>query len=196
MKLVAIVEGHGDEQAVPVLLRRILGERGRYDVHVERPLRVPKTKLLQEGELERIAAIACRFQPDPRILVLIDADRDCPATLGPRLLGRMRASGVRVCEVVLAVTEFESWFLAAAESLAGYRGLPRDLSAPTDPEGRRDAKGWLALHRGGYSETIDQSKFAAKFDLDLAQQRAPSFAKLTRALDRLISPGPMEYSGQ
>ena len=41
MKLIAIVEGHGDVEAVRVLLRRVLQEKlQRYDVAVERSIRV------------------------------------------------------------------------------------------------------------------------------------------------------------
>ena len=54
MKLIAIVEGHGDVQAVPVLLRRVLYEKLQiYDIEVAPPIRISKNKLLKQGELER-----------------------------------------------------------------------------------------------------------------------------------------------
>ncbi len=49
-RLLPIVEGEGDERAVPVLLRRILEHHGRYDVQVLKPQRrgeLPKS----QGEL-------------------------------------------------------------------------------------------------------------------------------------------------
>lgn len=53
MKFIAIVEGYGDVAAVGVLLRRVLHEKLQcYDVGIERPIRVPKGKLLKPGELE------------------------------------------------------------------------------------------------------------------------------------------------
>jgi hypothetical protein len=75
--------------------------------------------------------------------------------------------------VILAQREFECWFLAAAESIRGKRGLPADLAPPQDPEAVREAKGWLRDRMQGrvYSETIDQPALAAVFDLN--QARAP-----------------------
>jgi hypothetical protein len=85
--------------------------------------------------------------------------------------------------------EFESWFIAAAESIAGHSSLPPGLCAPADPESIRDAKGWLqkAMPPGRkYSETIDQPSLASKFDLNAAR-RAPSFDKMCREIERFCS---------
>ena len=38
--LVPIVEGHSEVQSVPVLLRRLLAERERYEIKVVKPVRV------------------------------------------------------------------------------------------------------------------------------------------------------------
>jgi hypothetical protein len=46
--------------------------------------------------------------------------------------------------VIMAKLEYEAWFLAAAESLRGKRGLPSDLKITADPEYICDAKGWLS----------------------------------------------------
>jgi hypothetical protein len=91
--------------------------------------------------------------------------------------------------VVLAKSEFENWFIAAAESIAGDSGLAPGLSSPSDPESIRDAKGWLqkAMPPGRkYSETIDQPSLASKFDLNAAR-RAPSFDKLCREIAHFCS---------
>src|SRR5439155_15126670 len=111
------------------------------DIQVPRPFRVPKDRLLRDGELERAVSQAAEDAgPDGRILILIDADDDCPATLGPRLLLRARnARPDRPTCVVLAKFEFESWFLASADSLRGIRSLRGDLDAPSDPESIRGA---------------------------------------------------------
>ena len=69
MKLIAVVEGHGEVQAVPILLRRVLHEKLQiYDIVLEPPIRVPKSKLLKQGELERAVELAARrtaFAPVP-----------------------------------------------------------------------------------------------------------------------------------
>ena len=53
-KLIAIVEGEGDVNAVPILLRRILWELGRYDVEVQSPIRSGGGKSGLIKELERL----------------------------------------------------------------------------------------------------------------------------------------------
>jgi hypothetical protein len=79
-------------------------------------------------------------------LVLLDADDDCPAELGPGLLGRARmAQAALPVSIVLANREFEAWFLAGAPSLSGQRGLAPGLQVPAEPEKPRDCKGWLTL---------------------------------------------------
>ena len=79
-------------------------------------------------------------------MILLDADDDCPAELA-RALAR-RAEAVRPdrrIRVVLAKREFEAWFLAAAQSIAGRRGIRESVAPPADPESIRDAKGFLDL---------------------------------------------------
>jgi hypothetical protein len=152
-------------------------------------LRIPKSKLIRRGELERAVDLAARkIGGLGAMLLLFDGDDDCPAELGPRLA--QRVAEVRndlPSAVVLAKREFEAWFLAAAESLRGLRGLHADLQPPPDPEAVRGAKEWLAERMaGGYSETLDQPALAARFDLDMAR-RAPSFDKCYREVVRLLS---------
>ena len=92
---------------------------------------------------------------------------------------------------VLAKTEYEAWFLAAAGSLAGQRGLDEILEPPDNPEAIRGAKGWLnaRMPRGrGYRETIDQTAFTATFDMAAARQSSPSFDKLWRDVESLLQP--------
>ena len=124
------------------------------------------------------------------VLVLIDADDDCPAKLGPSLLRRLRGRlPDRPSAVVLAKREFEAWFLAAARSLRGCRGLAQDLGPPAHPEEIRGAKEWLARRMGRYRPTLDQPALAAVMDLEEAR-RAPSFDKLWRDLERIFGEAP------
>jgi hypothetical protein len=163
------------------------------DVYADvRPFRGTRSKLVLMGELERAVELAGRGLRSPGVvLIVIDSDDDCPKELAPALLDRAtRAAGGRwPVGVVLAKSEFESWFIAAAESIAGRSGLPPNLVAPADPESIRDAKGWLqkAMPPGRkYSETVDQPSLASKFDLDAAR-RAPSFDKMCREIERFCS---------
>lgn len=184
-----IIEGHGEIPALPVLVRRIAAWMDpALSVEPTRPHRVPRGKLVKKDEMQRtVELVARKAGPGAPILVLLDADDDCPARLGPSLLEWAREQrNDRDHGVVVAKSAYEAWFLAAAASLSGVKGLPDDLVPPPDPEGRRYPKAWLdeRLPRG-YSETVDQPALSAVFDLEQACA-APSFRKLVRDLARLL----------
>ena len=123
------------------------------------------------------------------LLLLLDAEEDCPAKLAPRLLERARAAR---CDAdvacVLAKRELENWFKAAAASLAGVGGLPNDLSVPANPEeGGGDT--WLtkqmqSQNRGRkYTKPADAVELAKRMDLQQCRDHSPSFDKLCRELE-------------
>ena len=186
-----IVEGHGEVEAVPILIRRVAASFcPELPIGRLHPIRVSRSKVIQEGELERAVEFAARkIGGQGAIFILLDSDDDCPARLGPKLLCRaLEVRGDLPIAVVLAKREFEAWFLAAAESLRGHRGLKNDLQSPHNPEGIRGAKGWLRqrLERGEtYRETLDQPALTASFDLDQARH-ADSFDKCYRDIVRLL----------
>lgn len=190
-RIAPIVEGHGDERALPVLLRRMLAAlTPPRAFEVLRPKRISRDKLLRrDGELERAIELCARQTVSgDAILVVIDADDDCPAEVGAALLARaQRSRPDRTFRVVLAKREFEAWFIGAATSIAGLRGLDSTLVTPNDPEAIRDAKGWLTRHMPEgqrYSETLDQAALAASIDLRAARA-VPSFSKLWRDVTSL-----------
>jgi hypothetical protein len=189
-QIACIVEGHGEVEAVPVLIRRIAAAVDpTLRVITPPPLRVPKNKLLKPGELERSVDLAARKTSGTgSVLILLDSDDDCPAHLGPEVLRRAtQARRDLPIGVVIAKREFEAWFLAAAPSLRGQRGLPADLQPPADPEAIRGAKEWLSRQMANrYSETLDQPALTARFDLTQALQ-ADSFDKCHREITRLLT---------
>lgn len=195
LRFACIVEGQGDAEAVPGLVRRIAWSVSpEIELHIE-TFRFPRNQLLRPGVLEsKIELVVRRIGRQGAILVILDADDDCPAQLGPELLERARRARPDVAlSVVLAMREFEAWFLAAAESLRGWRELPETLEPPPDPEAIRGAKEWLAnkLRAGGesYSETTDQQALVWVFDLELARERSASFAKCWREIRWLLAGG-------
>jgi hypothetical protein len=193
LDLCCIIEGHGESQAVPVLVRRIQQDlRPDIQLNVLSPIRVSRHKIVKAHELERAIELAARQSRPPRaILILVDADDDPPCTLGPELLKRAKAARPDVSiGVVLAKSEFETWFLAAIESLSGRRGLPVDLRPIPSVESIRDAKGKLkSLVQGSlvYSPIPDQPALAAIFDMALARTRSDSFNKCWREIERLLA---------
>lgn len=188
-----IVEGHGETFAVPELLRRLVPMiDGNRWAEVLPPIRTQRSLIVKPGELERRVELAARLVQGKggAVLVILDIDDDCAATVGPELLTRVKACRADIpSAVVLPVCEFEAWFLAAAASVAGKRGLPSDLQPPDDAEAIRDAKGWLQERRTdglSYSPTTDQPALAATFDPLAARDGSASFDKLWRDVERLL----------
>jgi hypothetical protein len=187
-----IVEGHGEVEAVPILIRRVAASLyPELSLVIPHPIRVSRSKVVKEGELEREVELAAwNIGGKGAIFVLLDSDDDCPAQLGPELrLRALKARGDLPIAVVLAKCEFEAWFLAAAESLRGKRGLNNVLGPPDNPEEIGDAKGWLSRQMTGnrtYSPTADQPGLTAQFDLNQARNAA-SFDKCYRDIVYLIS---------
>ncbi|MCA9526574.1 MAG: hypothetical protein KC549_09805 [Myxococcales bacterium] len=192
--LVCIVEGHGEVEALPVLVRRVAGEiLGRWDVAVPSPIRLPRGRIVGDGaELGRalgLASIQLKGGPGG-ILVVIDADDDAACQLGPTLQSRCQALRPDLTTaVVLAEREYEAWFVAARSSLAA-RGVLRATDEAVS-ETLRDCKGWVDRHTpNGYSERLDQARLSAQLDLAEAKS-ASSFRKLVREIGRLVTrPAP------
>lgn len=193
IKIAAIVEGHGECEAVPILVRRIaLDVDPGFVPCILSPLRVPASRLVKQGEIERsVDLVARKLQGQGGIIVILDCDAEdcCLAQAGPQLLARARASRSDMpISVVMAKKEFEAWFIAAADSLRGRRNLANDLHSPSDPEGIRDAKGWLSdrMTPGlGYSETDDQPALTAIFDMASAR-KIDSFDKCYRDIKVML----------
>ena len=191
VKIGCIVEGESEVATVPLLIRRIAANLyPELPIVVPPPIRRPRNKVVKENELEKaVEFVARQISGQGAIFIILDSDEDCPAELGPALLHRAsQARSDLPIAVVIAKNEFEAWFLAAAESLRGQRGLKNDIHTPSDPETVRDAKGWLDRqmeNNESYSETTDQPALAALFDIEQARQ-ADSFDKCYRDIVRLL----------
>ena len=162
-----VVEGEGEEEAVPVLLRRLLSELGVYDVAVGRPIVKDRTLLVREANFKATMEIATLVPGVRAILVLFDSDDDCARNLLPSMTRWANEVTYLPCAIVLARREYEAWFLAAIESLRGARGIRDNAAYPQDPEAKRNAK--QALRRFmprnvSYSPRLDQPALSARFD--------------------------------
>jgi hypothetical protein len=190
--LAPIVEGHGEVEAVPALLHRIARQLApESTLRVNPPIRVKSGSFLNDESYFRkqvTLAAAKAAQSRGWVLILLDCEDDGPATVGPDLLRRARVvrSDMDVL-VVLAHREYETWFVTAARSLRGMRGLISDLEAPPRPEAMRDAKGWLSARmEQPYDEITHQIEFTRRFDLNLARTNR-SFDRLCRHIRDLLT---------
>ena len=136
--IMPIVEGEGEVSAVPILLRRILHEQGdHYGVDVLKPINARgKDGLIKR--LEDNVGYAIEDDRCAAILVLLDADRDCPVELGTELARRASSMNLHVpTAVVCAKREYENWFLASDETFEGdaenYGGAKRWLTDRKPP---------------------------------------------------------------
>jgi hypothetical protein len=192
--VVPVVEGHGEGTAVPVLLRRIAWELG-WSHQVVQPFRVPRAALADPAKLSDAVAVASRNVPRAGgVLVLFDADDDCPIELNAKLRD---AAGNSRCgvEIVAANREFEAWFLASVASLRQHDAVKSDAAYANDPEQRRGAKEQLSkLMVTPYREVRHQPAFASLIDLETTWRNSRSFRRLISAVQRLLEVEPPSWS--
>jgi hypothetical protein len=186
-----IVEGDGDLEALPVLLRRLASELRCFEVTVKCPIRRNRSDFNREQLVQRAVQLALLQPGCSGVLILFDADDDCPKETAPQVQqwARGTARGTP-CEVVLANREYEAWFLAAIESLRGQRGIRADAVSEAQPENFRGAKRRLSekMEWGtSYSEKADQPALTALMELAAVYRACRSFRRLVSAFIKLLS---------
>jgi len=191
MKVYPIVEGYGEVEAAPVLLRRLLTEANCHSVGIGRPIKRTQSQLRSKEGIQAGVRLAL-LQPEcAAVIILFDGEDDCPKERGAEVRAwALQVAAGKPCDVVIAYREYETWFLAAAESLRGHCGIRQDAAAPENPESKRDAKGaledFMPADRA-YSATGDQPSMSAVFDMGLAHRRNRSFRKLVKAIGDMLT---------
>ncbi len=190
-----VVEGKGEVKAAQTLIYRLWNDLGHSPVVWADPIR--GVNLLQRSGIARACAIV-RSKPDAdALLILRDADDDCPATSGPTAAQWIREENLQFpAAVVLLHREYETLFLPCLTRMAGIplrddRGVERSgLLAGTTFEGNyesiRGVKEWLSKRypRGrSYKPSLDQLPMTRLIDFDdLRKSGLPSFGTLEKAL--------------
>lgn len=189
--LVPIVEGQGEVEAVRALLYRIARALpSPPEFVVGEPIRVSAKAFMERPDVFRKyvgAAAIMAARKNGAVLILLDCDDDLPCRLGPDLLAKAVAVRADIPFIVaLAHREYESWFLAAAQSLAGLHGLPHDLELPSNIF-VRGAWEWFA-HRMNtrYHKKTHQLAFTRAFDLEQARTN-PSFDRFYRRIHEFLT---------
>ena len=189
-----ICEGDGDQAALPQLLRRI--EAGlAFAFTVGKPRNAHgRSNLTKPKGVESFYRYTAGSHD--AVLIVLDADRDCPVDLARGLAQRVRALQPTVpAAVVAANAAFEAWFLADLGSIVGQRVKGRVLvptaeDRPDHPDCIRNPKVTLAgmiPRQTRYKETGDQPALAPLIDLDVVGERSRSFRRLLGALTDLES---------
>lgn len=201
MVIQCVVEGYGEIEALPTLLRRLSATAGNYDLRYALPIRQNSSKLMTTEGIARAVELALQTDDVAAILIVFDGDLDlergediytcfCPKTDLPALRSAAQAAARGVpCEVVVAVKEFEAWFLAGIEGLALVGKTAPDAQCPTNFEVSRSPKALVrdSLLTGNYNERTDQPALAAVFDIERAHQRSRSFRKLIKTFGEFHS---------
>lgn len=152
-----IVEGHTEQGCLEPLLQRVCGQLLTLPerIQVQEPFRGHRDSLVHANGLEltntvnkAFIKLTAKMKKDatarPLVLILLDAEGDCPATLAPRLLtvARDALPPNTPISCVLAKRMFENWIVAGASTLAGKNGLPNSLPE-RDKFEERNGAAWL-----------------------------------------------------
>ena len=214
--IVPIVEGQTEQGCVEQLLQRVWREllcrserlqvvepfRGRRGELVH-PNGVVLTDTVGKAFVKLKAKAKKDAQAELLILILLDAEGDCPATLAPRLLKVARKAlptEISVC-CVLAKRMLENWIVAGASTLAGVNGLPNPLP-PRDRYEEINGAAWLNKQRRRenktqkYKKTVDAAVFIQRMNLQECRENSPSFDKLCRDLEAQLPQAPNEAGPQ
>ncbi len=162
-----MVEGHGEVEALPELLRRLAWAAGMYDMKVQTPVLSSKGKLVAASKLAT----------------------ELPAGLHSELSAVVKDHcRPMAAELVVANPEYEVWFASSLSSLRGLHGLSVEAVDVESAESRPECKGILSSVMSSgmrYQETQHQTSLTAQFDLRLAFQNSRSFQKLVKAFGDL-----------
>ncbi|WP_218933730.1 DUF4276 family protein [Rubripirellula lacrimiformis] len=204
--IIPIVEGDGEKDAVPILLKNWFKFRRFFNFHTtDEAVFAPQSAMIapydaeRENGIEHYVRRARAARPDA-ILVILDSDKECiqrrgkPADqqLGPELTRRAQAAadGIPV-EVVVANREYEAWFLA------GYRRLKqrgvfhtqvkfRDGYDVEEPGGSKRKVSECMATTKPYSPTAHQPQLTAALGFgSYMAGYSPSYGKLLSRLERI-----------
>lgn len=153
---------------------------------------------VEEASLKLTQRLRREQEAKGLLLLLLDAEKDCPVELAPKLLtAAQTVRGDIDITCVFAKQMLENWIVAGASTLAGINDLPDSLPTRDHPE-NGSGKGWLKARFGPpnlgrtYKETVDAKVFVEKMDLRECHQNSRSFRKLCKELEARLPPPPHE----
>ncbi len=212
-RLVVLVEGKGDELAVPTLVQRVLNHRGGNECFFldGDSVRTKEVNKTIKDWARTIQYVVRTRRNLGAILVVLDGDADqvadpayvqrygrdfCARHVALYLASSAQAScaakGVSIA-VAIAMKEMECWAISVIDQLGNVdlsdgTVIPPGLAIPESPESIRDGKGWIekAIKRK-FKPTAHQKALAKHIPIDLAAQRSRSFRRFVHAIEELIA---------
>lgn len=209
--IVPVVEGETEQGCVERLLHRVWHEllRRPERLQVVEPFRGHRDELVHPNGLvltdtvsKALLKLRSKANRDAQarrlVLILLDAEEDCPKALAPRLLkvARQALPPEVSASCVLARRMLENWIVAGASTLAGVNGLPNALPARDQFEDCSGAA-WLEAQLRSqnkarkYRKTADAELFVRSMALPECRDNSPSFDKLCRELEAGLPHAPI-----
>lgn len=192
-RLLPIVEGYGEDKAVPLLLRRILESHGIYQTQILPARRYGEYPTVTKNFDNLFLAAIKEKAPILWVMDFDSKDYSCPIEEARQLLAR--AATLRPdwpLKIAFLVKEYETLFLIdKVATRKVFPDIPAKMPFPANPEQIRGAKEWLSKARpspgSAYKPTVDQVRITAHLDLDLLRERSSDFAHLERAIVELAN---------
>jgi hypothetical protein len=193
-----IIEGKGDAEAIPVLLRTITLSNNYSDFFPD-PVPILKANLKAikgKRTIEKYIQHALN-SPADSVMIAVDSDDVCPINAVTEIRQKMASIHIsKPVAICIFYREFETMFLQSIDSVMqkhpqfGWRNFNIKAVIDEDSEKYRDAKGRLSEfmeHGRRYNAVIDQQRFAKALDYNLACIRSRAFCHLDRAVKWLYS---------
>lgn len=183
---VCIVEGDGEagipkrqEGAIPLLLRRLVhGKFKRYTATFKPYNAHGRGNLTDHDKFVKILDRALREQNLEAILVLLDAENDCPKNLALALANWVRQRNPHVpAAIVIANRCYEAWLLA---------GHCWDSQPEVKTPGTAKKEIVKKMGRASYRETIDQPGLTAQMTIWKTYRYCRSFRRLVNAVRQIV----------
>ncbi|HET8682371.1 MAG TPA: hypothetical protein VFM54_10925 [Micromonosporaceae bacterium] len=175
-----VVEGQGDLNALPILLRRRLWQREIHKDILGKPVSCNgREKAVMPTGLEGFVAVAAARPGCRSVLVVVDGEKDLVCELGPSLLSRARDVTRLPVAICLAERTYEDWLFASCETLdigsLRYRRTVAGLGAVV-----------AALKPAKYVKPTWQPRLTERLDLDVAMRRSGSLRRMINHFDTLV----------
>ena len=208
-KPVLILEGSGDKDAVPELLRNLAYKHKIFNFSTApRPISGRNIQALRtSGQLERFIQHGLTKDGDS-LLLLFDCDELCAKNEVHAFTERVRKQNpTKKVGFAFFNSEYESFFITCLDLIAKrypeYEWDLGDWNVNDEHEEIVGAKGYISRHmkaNKSYKPTRDQVKFTSALDLDRLREKSRSFRHLESTLlwltgqtddDSLIYPLPV-----
>lgn len=177
-----IVEGKADLNAVPVLLRKHLHERGEYRDILGKPIALHGVGNATKADgIEGFVSLAANRPGCVGVLVILDSDDECVVEMASGLLSRLQGLTSKPVVIALAVRTYEDWLFSSIETLD-----IGEVEYKSDAKGIRQIEAALKGIGESYSKPLWQPRLTHKMEISRARERSSCLARMLDRFDSLV----------